>query len=97
MRQLSRIATHQNISRFTHILPALRIASTMLLITNMKLAKNTIHTPIVNKDSIILVPTNIDFIQPVVVEDVKEVKYFEEQYAIWLERNDYNHLAYSQY
>lgn len=65
----------------------------------MKLAKNTIVTPIVNQDSIILVPTNVNFIQPVVVEDEKEIEieYLEEQYAQYLERYEYNHLAYSQY
>lgn len=49
----------------------------------------------VGENQTVIVSTDIEVIQPVSTKE-KEI-HIEQRYEEWLEKNEYNHLAYSRY
>lgn len=65
----------------------------------MKLAKQLPVVLTVSQDLVIIVPTNVELIKPTVETELSslEEEYWEKEYLLFENKNQYYHLAYSQY
>lgn len=54
---------------------------------------NPTNNKAITDNETIIVSIDIEIIEPI----TEEIQYLENEFQNWEERNDYNHLAYSQY
>lgn len=54
---------------------------------------NPTNNKAITDNETIIVSIDIEIIEPI----TEEIQYLEKEFQNWEERNDYNHLAYSQY
>lgn len=59
----------------------------------MKPIKTPLKTPTIDQDSLIVVPINVEIIEPINEEEIQ----LKQEYSEWLEKEEYKHLAYSRY
>lgn len=60
----------------------------------MKLTKIAPVAPIINSNSVIIVPTDVEIIEPINEEEIQQL---EEEFLQLQKRNEYYHLANSLY
>lgn len=58
-------------------------------------AKKVSFKESVGENQTVIVSTDIEVIQPISAKEKKI--HIEQRYQEWLEKNEYNHLAYSRY